>query len=160
MILAGVALPDGEVAQHLDEHAADHAAGVEPAAVEVGHIVRILHRLAAASGVHVVINGSDQRLKFLAAQLDMQVFRTGRIRADKRERDARGHQARKLAFGFFRCFGDAAERLDVTVHIHPVLLLDLFADPIHQATIDAVAAQKRIAARGQNFKDIAVNFEN
>ena len=102
----------------------------------------------------------NERLEFLARDLDFEVRGTGVRHRNEGQRNGRGIHARKLDLGFFRRFLQALHRHFVFGKINAVALFEFLNHIIHNAFIEVVAAQTVVAVRGKHFKHAVGNFQN
>jgi hypothetical protein len=136
-------------------HAADEDHFVDLGLGEPGIAQAILHRRHAA-----VDQVADELLELRAAQRHVQVLGPAGVGGDERQVDVRALRARQLALGLFRGFLQALEGHRVLGQVDAVLLLELRHQPIHDALVEVVAAQVRVAVGGLHLEHAVADFQH
>jgi hypothetical protein len=130
------------------------------------HLVDVLRRLAgvlerAPTGVERAFDEiGDEGLQLGAGEREHQVLRTARVRGDKRQIDLGLERRRELALGLLRGLLQALERHAVVPEVDAVIPLELAGDPVHDALVEVVAAQVRVAVRRLDLEDPLADLEN
>ena len=82
------------------------------------------------------------------------------VHRNERQVDRRLRGGRKFDFGFFRRFAQALQRLIVFAKVDAFGFLKLVGDVIHQAIIEIVAAQVRVAGGRFHFQQTLGDFQH
>src|SRR3569623_1765447 len=102
----------------------------------------------------------DHLLELRARQLLQEVLRPGRVGGQVREVDLRLLDVRQLDLGLLRRLLQALEHHLVFRHVDAGVLLELGDEPIHDAVIDVVAAEVRVAVRRDDLDDLVTDLED
>ncbi len=101
-----------------------------------------------------------QLFEFGTAESHDQVPGAAGIGCQVRQVDLGLHRCGELDLGLFGGFLQTLQRLAVVIQIDPIILLELLDEVIHNAQIEVITAQERIAARGADLKDAIAHIED
>ena len=100
------------------------------------------------------------RLEFLFGQIDVEMLRSLCAHGDEGQIDIGGIHARKLYLGFFGSFLQSLHRHLVLRQVDGVGFLELVYEIFDDLVVPVVAAQPRVAVRGEHFENAVGNFKD
>ena len=122
---------------------------------------RIFHALLARThrALHDVF---DHRFQLGPGQLLDQVLGAGGIRRDERQIDLGLHRGREFDLGPLRRVTQTLQRhlVALAAQVEAFIFLELVDQPVHDALVDVVAAQVRVAVGGLHFDHAFADFKN
>ena len=86
--------------------------------------------------------------------------RTALVHRDERQIDIRAHAGGKFAFRLFSCLFQTLESLRIVAEINSVFFLELLREPVHDDSVEVIAAKVGIAVGGFHLEHAVSDFEN
>jgi hypothetical protein len=120
---------------------------------------RVLERLAHRRDgpLHQLV---DQRLELGPRQRHVQVLRPLLRRGDEGEVDVRRHGGRQFHLRLFRRLLEALQRHGVLAQVDPLVLAELFHQPVDDPLVEVVAAQMGITVGRLDLEDALAQLQH
>src|SRR5215213_10008505 len=120
---------------------------------------RVLHRLPDRTGRRLHKVGGEL-VELRTAKREIKVFGAVFISGDKGLIDGRARRGGELLFGHLRRFNEALGSHLVLREIYPFGLLELLHHPLNDLSVEVIAAEVVVPARGLDLKDALTERED